>query len=124
MTKRLHNRVGRKRMNAQHRRISIMSAIATITIVQGKKATVTSVANELGMTPSTHLKNMLNAMWIGNKITAQQTINGRGQTVLNYGVHVEYQSGCDLPFICHKNDFCINYDTGEICVSKERKDNA
>lgn len=62
------NRVGRKRKVVAERNIDIYNAIVMLTNKKKDYASVTAIANHIGMNPSTHLYNLCKQLAIEDEI--------------------------------------------------------
>jgi hypothetical protein len=71
----------------------------------------------LNMTPSTHLRRVLDAMVCAGKISKQVEINGRGQSVSIYTVKARSCQWCELPWEC--DEMCVISETLEVCIGDE-----
>lgn len=122
MDRNVFDRVGRKRLGIRERRIEIVKAIAIITLSHGKGATVTAIANEMGLTPSTHLRKIIDIMLADGYIGRWQYMNGRGQVVSKYTVMTIIQEGCQLPWKCDARQHCYMLENLKVCVGRVAHD--
>jgi len=107
-------RVGQKRMSTHSRQRSIVIAIAEITISQKRKATLSSIAKELGLTPSSYLLSLLKSMAIEDKLTFHLEQISQNRVRYCWNVIVEKKSGCDLPWEC--NNCCVYQTSLHVCL--------
>lgn len=108
------SRAGRKRLHASDRQITIIHAIARLKYDYHKPPTLHRIAGLLNMTPSTHLRKMLDALTFGGKISREYIVNGRGQTVAHYDVQPASEQQCDIPWKC--DNLCVIHGSGKICL--------
>ncbi len=108
------SRVGRKRrMSAYQRRRSIMFAIASITRDGSRAATLSSIARELSLTPSSYLLNVLKSMCAAGELRVTQHSISQERIVYHWHNDAVIRDGCDLPWKC--DNLCLVGEK-QICI--------
>lgn len=73
----------RKRFHRDERKRQIKEYITQLSGLRGY-TTTTSIARRMGLTPSSHLRKMLDELWFEEKICGEWSVNSRGNQYIKW----------------------------------------
>lgn len=114
------SRVGRKRLGIGARQETIVRAVVAISFEREERATRYKIARYLGLTPSTHLKGILDGMVASGMIGVWRYENGRRQQVDHWSMIATVQTGCELPWKCDR--LCVLNEGNTVCIGSAMAD--